>query len=524
NYQGLEEAVYRNIEACKRIADITRSSFGPNGMRKIVVNHLQKLFVTKDASTILKELEVEHPAAKIVVMAAQMTEHEVGDGTNFVIQFIASLMSGAGELLNYGVAPCVIIDGYKHALKRALDILPSLVCGEIKDIRDLNQVFAPIKSVVSTKQITYADHISNVVTNACMMSQPLSQNYFNVDNVRTIKILGSGGASTYVSQGFIIKTDVCGDVSEIQNAKIVVFNTDFDLMNTETKGTVLLNTAKELLSFSKGEEDAIKKVITDLKHAGCNVVVCSGKVADQALDYANRVGILIVRITSKFELQSFCSATQSISFPTILIPSIDCMGHSASVYTKEIGGTKVVIFSQEKEENAIATIIVRGSSDNVLDDLELSIDDGINCYKSLTMNGKLLPGAGATEISLCVKLDQGSNDCVGLDKHALSKFCDALKNTARCIAENNGLKANEVLAKLLGEHNTGRTNIGIDIESPELICDVVSRGIFDLLYVKTRCLQLAVDAATTLLSIDHIIVARPAGGPVPKQNPNWDTD
>ncbi|KAF0989276.1 hypothetical protein HZS_6087, partial [Henneguya salminicola] len=513
NFQGLEEAVYRNIEACKRLASIPRSSYGPNGMQKIVLNHLEKLFVTKDAATIVKELEVEHPAAKIIVMAAKMAEQEVGDGTNFVIQFASSLMSGAGDLLNFGVTPYEIIDGYNLSLKKACEILHSHVCSEIKDLHNIDQVSEPIKSAITTKQTMYSDHISKLVTKACLMAQPLQDKVFNVENVRTVKILGGSGALSEVSRGLVIKTEVQGTVLEVKNAKIVVYNTDFDLMNTETKGTVLLNTANELLSFTKGEESAIKQVVSDLKAVGCNVVICSGKIADQALDYSNREGIMVIRVSSKFELQRLCRATMSVSLATMVIPNPEQMGHCDNVYVKEIGDTNVVVFEQEREDSGFATIIIRGSSENVLDDIDRAVDDGVNCYKSLSIDGCLIPGAGAIEMALCTELEQFSSECTGLESHAISKFCDALKDTVRCIAENNGLKVNEVLSKLYGDHTAGKSNMGIDIDSSSSTCDVTSHGIYDLLRVKIRCLQLAVDAATTLLSVDQIIVARPAGGP-----------
>ncbi|KII66845.1 T-complex protein 1 subunit theta [Thelohanellus kitauei] len=285
-----------------------------------------------------------------------------------------------------------------------------------------------------------------------------------------------------------------------------------------------MNTANELLNFSAGEEGMLKNSIKELKDLGCNVVVCSGKVSDEALDYSNRLNILVVQITSKFELQRLCRATSSSPLPLYVKPQIEQLGHCKHVYVKEIGDSNVVLFSQESEESAVSTLIIRGSSTSILDDIERAVDDGINCYKSLTFNPKLLPGAGAIEMALCVELEKLSSEAVGYQKLTLSKFCEALKNLVRTIAQNNGMKSNEVVSKLHAAHLGGDSTAGLDVETSTEICEVVEKGILEPLYGKKRCFQLVLDAVSTILSIDHIIVARPAGGPVPKQNPGWDQD
>lgn len=186
-YSGLEEAVYRNINACKEFAATLRSAYGPNGMNKMVINHLQKQFVTSDAGTIMRELDVEHPAAKLMVMSSQMQENEMGDGTNFVIIFSGALLEGAEELLRLGVTTSEISEGYEKALAKAMEILPSLVCHEIKDFRDIAKVKEGIRSAVMSKQLGNEDFISELITKACVSILP-ENTTFNVDNIRVCKV------------------------------------------------------------------------------------------------------------------------------------------------------------------------------------------------------------------------------------------------------------------------------------------------------------------------------------------------
>lgn len=186
-FSGLEEAVYRNISACKEFAQSVRSAYGPNGMNKMVINHLDKQFVTSDAGTIIRELDVEHPAVKLMVLASQMQEAEVGDGTNWVVIFCGALLEEAEELLRLGVTTSEIVEGYEKALQKALDILPKLVCHEVKDVRDVGAVKEAIRAAIMSKQFGHEDFLSDLIAKACVSILP-EDTTFNVDNIRVCKV------------------------------------------------------------------------------------------------------------------------------------------------------------------------------------------------------------------------------------------------------------------------------------------------------------------------------------------------
>ncbi|XP_077448913.1 T-complex protein 1 subunit theta isoform X2 [Stigmatopora argus] len=517
HYSGLEEAVFRNIRACKELSQTTRSAYGPNGMNKMVINHLEKLFVTNDAATILRELEVQHPAAKMIVMASHMQEHEVGDGTNFVLVFAGALLDLAEELLRMGLSVSEVIDGYEKACRKALELLPECVCSSAKNLHDVKEASALIRTAVTSKQYGNEDFLSNLIAQACVSIFPDSGR-FNVDHVRVCKILGCGVTASSMLHGMVFKKEVEGDVTSVKDAKIAVFSCPFDCMVTETKGTVLIKNAKELMDFSKGEEDMMETQVKAIKEAGANVVVTGGKVADMALHYANKYKLMVVRLNSKWDLRRLCMTVGAIALPRLTAPTPEEIGHCDSVALTEVGDTQVVVFKHEKEDGAISTVVIRGSTENLMDDIERAIDDGVNTFKVLVRDNRLVPGAGATEMELAKRITSFGETCPGLEQYAIKKFAEAFEVLPRALAQNSGVKANELISKLYAAHHEGNKNAGFDIEGDgPSVMDVAEAGIVDPFLVKYWAIKLATNAAITVLRVDQIIMAKPAGGPKPPQ-------
>lgn len=516
-YSGLEEAVYRNINACKEFARSVRSAYGPNGMNKMIINHIEKQFVTSDAGTIMRELDVEHPAAKLMIQASQMQEAEVGDGTNFVVVFCGALLEAAEELLRLGVTTSDITEGYEKALDKALEELPKLVCHEVQDYRNQEQVKEAIKASIMSKQLGYEDFITDLIAKACVSILP-EKTTFNVDNIRVCKILGSGLHTSEVVHGMVFKRFVEGEVSSAKDAKIALFSCPVDIMQTETKGTVLIKTAEELKTFSKGEENLLETQIKAIADTGAKVVVAGGKFGDMALHYMNKFGLMAVRLNSKFDLRRLSKAVNGTVLPRLTPPSKEELGYCDNVFVNELGDTSVCIFKSDGADSRIATIVIRGSTDNYMDDIERAIDDGVNTFKGLTRDGRFLAGGGAVEIELAQQLAEYADTLPGLDQYAVRKFAVALEAFPKALAENSGINATEVVNKLYLAHKEGKKNDGFDIdaEQPETV-DVTTTKIFDLFQTKYWGLKYAVGAACTILKVDQIIMAKRAGGPKPRQ-------
>ncbi|PSN34362.1 T-complex protein 1 subunit theta [Blattella germanica] len=493
-FSGLEEAVFRNINACKQFAQTVRTAYGPNGMNKMVINHIEKLFVTNDAATIIRELEVEHPAAKLMILASEMQEQEIGDGTNFVIIFSGALLEYAEDLLRMGLTSSEIVDGYELALEKALEILPSLTCYEVKDCRDENEVEKGIRTAIMSKQYGTEDFLTKLITKACVSIMP-EKTTFNVDNIRVCKVLGSGVHSSEVVQGMVFKRQVEGDIIRKSQAKVAIFTCAVDIMQTETKNLL---------------EEQIKSIAD----AGADVIVGGAKFGDMALHYINKYKMMAVRLNSKWDVRRLCKATGATALPRLTPPTKEELGYADTVFVDELGDTSVVIFRNDGKESRIATIVIRGSTDNYMDDIERAIDDGVNTFKGLTKDGRCVPGAGATEIELARQIASYGETLPGLEQYAVKKFATALESFSKTLAENTGVKANEVVSKLLAAHEEGKKNYGFDIDGEgAAIKDVVEAGILDLYITKFWGMKYATNAANTILKVDQIIMAKRAGGP-----------
>ncbi|KIZ00318.1 T-complex protein 1 subunit theta [Monoraphidium neglectum] len=269
-FSGVEEAVIKNIDACKGLSQITRTSLGPNGMNKMVINHLEKLFVTSDASTIVTELEVNHPAAKLLVMAAKAQAAEVGDGTNLVLSLAGELLGNAEGLLREGLHTAEIADGYQKSLDKALEILESLVLpgSADLDVKDKAQVARRLRGAVSSKVHGYEDLLTGLVAEACIDVCPANPANFNVDNVRIVKLMGGGLPDSRVVKGMVLKRDAEGTVKEVEDAGVVVYAQGVDTTGTETKGTVLIKSAEELENYSRTEEAKLEEYIKAIADSG----------------------------------------------------------------------------------------------------------------------------------------------------------------------------------------------------------------------------------------------------------------
>lgn len=528
NYDSEDGAVLRNIDACHTIASTVQTSLGPYGRNKIVINHLQKMILTSDAATILKELDVVHPAAKLLVMASQQQEAEMGDATNMVMVLAGELLKKAEDLLRMGLKTADIVTGYEKAQNFALEALAELVVDEVKDIRNQEELSKAIRTVVASKQNGNEEFLANLVAEAVLSVLPKNPVNFNVDNIRVVKIMGGSLEQSRVVKGMVFPKEPNGSVKKVSKAKVGVFSCPIDISQTETKGTVLLNNAKEMMDFTKGEEEQLDTAIKELHDAGLRVVIAGSTVGELAMHYLDRYGILVIKILSKFELRRVCRVVGATPLARLGAPMPDEMGSVDIVETLEIGGDRVTVFRQEDEVTRTSTIVLRGATQNHLDDVERAVDDGVNVVKAITRDPKLVPGAGAAEVQLVERIQAFGDKTPGLAQYSIRKFGEAFEVIPRLLAESAGLDATEVLSRLYAAHHKKDSwTTGVDIENDDGsgILDAKEAGILDLMVSKWWAIKLATEAARTVLSVDQIIVARQAGGPKPPgPNPNWDED
>lgn len=533
---GINEAVLRNLAACKQLSDVTRTSLGPQGMNKMIINRHGRLSVTSDTSAILHDLEVEHAAANILVMAAQMQEQEVGDGSNFVLILAGELLAQAEDLIYLGLHPQDIISGYLMAGKKAMEVSKDLVVNGITtdQLFDEKLVAKAIQTAIATKQYGYEEQLSKLVADACIAVMPKNTFNFAVDNVRVCKVLGGDISQSHVVRGMVFnQMPLPSSITSVNDAKIAVFTCAIDAADTETKGTALLSSADDLVQFNKDEESQVEKLILDIKSSGVNVVVTGGTVSDLAAHYLEKHEILCIRIQSKFELRRLCRAVNARPLVTLGSVAPEYQGHCSRVYTKEIGLSTHTFFEHnEGNDCPVSTIILRAATFNTLNDVERAIDDGVNTVKAMGKEraGHFLPGAGAYETELAHQLYKYANTITGIQQYAINKFADSLLIIPRTLAENAGYDAVDVVARLLEQHQKGGVCVGIDIEagagkSESQFMDVNVDQVYDLYGVKSNALRLVLDCVATILRIDQIVQSKAAGGPrLPQNKAGWDDD
>lgn len=523
SYEGVQGAVVKNIEAAKGIAGMVRTSLGPNGMNKLVVNHLEKIIVSSDCATIMKELEVQHPAAKMLVLASEMQESEYGDNTNFVLSFAGELLKLAEDLLKDGLHTAEVVSGYQRAYDKALEILPTLVVRTIENPRDKAGMVEALRSVIATKQYGYEDLLSKLVVDACLttLSPTANRPRLNMDSVRIAKVKGGSLSQSSVVKGMVVLRDAEGLVKKAENAKVIVFGCGIEASATEAKGTVLLKNADELLNYNKSEERKMEETIESIAATGAKVVIANGSISEMAMHFLDKFGIMVIKIQSKFDLRRICGALGATAVVRLGGCTPEEMGECSSVEVKEVGGRKVTVFNQDQDEDtSVATLLVRASTENLINDVERALDDGISSFRVLCIDGRLLPGAGAVELELGKKLKQFADEDAGLDQYAIRKFADAFDVIPRTLAENSGLDPTNAMHSLHASHQAPNSqNMGFDLltDAPS---NAVENKIYDLYATKLNALRLAVDAALTVLRVDQIVMSKPAGGPKPKKGPN----
>jgi len=401
-------------------------------------------------------------------------------------------------------------------------------------MRSVDELSKALRTVIAAKQSGNEEFLAEIVSEAVLAVLPKNTFNFNVDNIRVVKIMGGSLEQSTVVKGMVFAREPEGKVTKVTKAKVGVFSCPIDISQTETKGTVLLKNAKEMLDFTKGEEHQIENIIKELHDSGLRVVVAGSTVGELAQHYLNRYNILVIKILSKFELRRLCRVVGATPLARLGAPMPDEMGNVDVVETLEIGGDRVTVFRQENETTRTATLVLRGATQNHLDDIERAVDDGVNVVKAITRDARLVPGAGATEMQLIERITAFGDKTPGLAQYAIRKYGEAFEVIPRTLAESAGLDATEVLARLYSAHASQKAKKGstewtagidIDNENSTGILDSKEEGILDLLIVKLWAIKLATEAARTVLSVDQIIVARQAGGPKPPgPNPNWDED
>ena len=515
--------VTRNIEACLQLCQMLCTSLGPQGRSKLVVNHLGKIVVTSDCAAILAEMEVEHPAAKLLQMSTSKQNEACGDATNLVLTFAGELLWNTLELINKmgWQHASEMVEGFHIAARRVqTNLLPALTHTTITDPTDEVQLLKVLRPVLMAKQMGSQDVLAPLVAKACLLvmtKTATGQHKVSPDAVRTVKIMGSAVNKSELIEGYVAQRGLETVTTSGTDCKIVVFASGIEASSTEAKGTVLMKTADDLMSYNKTEEAKMDEIIQGIAETGVKLVVSGGNVSDMALHFMDRYGLMCLKLGSKWELRRLCQATGATALVRLGAPMAEEIGHAGSVMVKEVGERTVTVIKVDNHESKLATLLLRASTSSVLADLERAVEDGVRAVEMVCKDGRLVYGGGAVEMAMAVDLSQQADKYPGLEQYAIRAFAKALEVVPKTLAANAGWDA-KVVADLQAAHaanpsTTGNVcDMGINIEE-EGITSMKEAGVVDLLGTKMSALKLAVDAALTVLKVDQIIMSKPSGGP-----------
>ncbi|SBS82317.1 T-complex protein 1 theta subunit [Plasmodium malariae] len=517
-----EEAILKNIEACKEICAILQTSLGPKCMNKLIINHINKKIVSSDCITILKDLDINHPVVNILKKLSETMNYEYGDFTNYVFTITTEMLDKASFLIEQGFNINDILRGFLLGYNEIERVFPELIAWELENVYDENEIKKVIRSVMITKNLSNNyDIIIDLVAKCVSTLMPEKIENFDVDNIRVSKLNGGNLVDSHFLMGMVLAKETNGIVKKKENANVIILNCGLEAATTETKGTVLLHNAQELLNFTKGEEEQMKKIIESIKEQGVDVIIVNGAISDIAQHFCDANDIMTLKITSKYETLRLSKLLNISSLVKLAVPKPEEIGTASSIYVSEIASKKVTVVNSKNKK--VGTIILRGATHNLLDEVERCVHDGINSVKNAIKSNSFLYGGGCVEIQLCERLKKYARELKGVDNYSVKIFAESFHVIPRILATNCGYNFTDVINELTNEHNKGNTEACVNVNKYTHITSAKDNHIYDNYKCKKYAIDLAIDAVQTILKIDQIILAKPSGGPKPRdKNPDYD--
>ena len=518
HFKGKEQTLMKNVEAIGDMAQMTRTALGPNGMNKYIINMHDKLFLSKDTNVMASELEINHPAVNVLVDGLKAQNSEQGDGTNFVVTFGGELMNYAGKLVSEGLHVADVSEGYEKAFNKAMELLDKVETYKVSDVKNLEEATKIIKPVIGSKLVHGQESfLAPLIAEACINVVPENKEKFDVDNVRVAKILGGNIMKSEVIKGMLVVRKTEGAVISCEKCNVAVYNCEFTTKGAETNDQVVFKTADELLNYTKSEEDHMEKVIKSIVDSGVKCVITGGAISNMAIHYLDKYGIMAFRTLSKFELRRIARSIGATLLVRLGPPTKEEMGYADEIKLTEISSQKCILIRKDSENNKLSTIVLRGTTNDMLDNLERVVNCGVNAYRAVCKSPLFVAGAGAIDMYLCEKIKEYAKEFKTLDQYAIEAFGESFEVIPRTIMENSGINVNEQLPTLRAK-NSKNPLLGINVKTGD-IEDAFTMGVYDHLETKKWAIKHAYNSVRTIIKIDQIIVAKPAGGPNLTNNP-----
>jgi thermosome len=508
------DAQRNNIMAAKLIAEIIKSSLGPRGMDKMLVDTLGDVTITNDGATILKEIDVQHPAAKMMVEIAKTTDNEVGDGTTSAVVLGGALLEKAEDLITKDVHPTIIVDGYRKAAAKSIEILNKIA--EKVDSKERSWLLKIAKTSMQTKLVSReAQELADVVVDAALQVAEEVDGKFRVDidDVKVEKKAGGSMRDTKLIKGIVLDKEVVhgGMPRRVEKAKIALLNAPLEIEKTEFEAKINISSPEQMKMFLDEENRMLKAMVDKVTETGANVLVCQKGIDDIAQHYLAKANILAVRRVKESDMTKLAKATKARVVTNIEDLTEEDLGAADMVEERKVETDKWVFIEGCKHPKAV-TILVRGGSQRVVDEAERSLHDALMVTKDVLEKPAIVAGGGAPEAYAAARLMEWARELSGREQLAVQKFAEALETIPLTLAENAGMDPIDTLTELRAKQSKGEKWTGVDVRNG-VVANMHKSDVVEPLAVKEQIIKSATEAACMILRIDDVIASSKASAP-----------
>ncbi|WP_420546199.1 thermosome subunit beta [Nitrosopumilus sp.] len=507
-----KDAQQNNIAAAKLVSELVRSSLGPRGLDKMLVDSLGDVTITNDGATILKEIDVQHPAAKMMVEISKTVDNEVGDGTTSSVVFGGALLAKAEELLKKDVHSSTIVEGYQNAAEKTLEIYSELSKKITAD--DKESLLKIATTSMQSKLISEdSDILSKIVVDAILsIATKKGDNYtIDLENIKVEKKAGGSIQDTQIVKGIVLDKEIVhsGMPTKIEKARIALVNSALEIEKTEMSSEIRITDPTQMQMFLEEENRMLKNMVDKLHDIGANVLICQKGIDDIAQHYLAKHGIMAVRRVKESDMIKLSKATGGRVISNLDDLSDKDLGISDLAHQKKVESDKWVFIEGCKHPQSV-TLLIRGGSQRVIDEVDRSIHDSLMVVKDVIEKPEIVAGGGAPESFAASQLKDWADNFDGREQLAIKKYAEALETIPLTIAENAGMDPIDTMANLRAKQNQGRKWTGIDARNTK-IADMLSIDVVEPVAVKEQIVKSATEAACMILRIDDVIAV--SGGP-----------
>jgi len=511
------DAQRNNILAAKVVAETVKTTLGPRGMDKMLVSGIGDVVITNDGATIMKELDVQHPAAKMLVEVAKTQDNEVGDGTTTVVILTGELLDKAEKLLEKEVHPTIIVEGFKNAADKARNILDGL--SETINATDSEMLRKVAITSMGTKGVSGAkDYLATIAVDAALQVKETREGKSKVD-VDLVKVLKKHGRSleeTELVKGIVVDKEIAHPQmpKRIENAKIALLNAKLEIEKTEFDAKININSPDQMKMFLDEEERMLKEMVDKVAESGANFVFCEKSIDDIALHFLSKKGIAAVKNASSGDMEKLAKATGGKILASVKEISSISLGEAKLIEESKIGDDKLVYIRDAKNPMAV-TIVLRGGTEHVVDEAERALHDALCVIRDAIEDNKIVAGGGAGEAETSKQLRDYAVKVGGREQLAIEAFADALESVPLALAENAGLDPIDIMVELRSKHQDPTNKwYGVDVFSGK-VKDMRALNVIEPLRVKLQVVKSATEAASMILRIDDVVASKGTKGAPP---------